>query len=116
MLHYEFDKKIFLSHPYKLELYKAENFSFVIICSNLTNIWHLLVKKDINLYEILIDSDRERNSASIERIFVYSKLNFDELLRQKPVFRAFRKCFKCLLLSNQLLEKTDICNQHAQLY
>ena len=63
-------------------------------------IWHLSIEKVVNIYEVLIDPDREENSVSIELIFVYSKLDFDELLREKLIFSPLRKCFKCFLVSN----------------
>ena len=84
----------------KLQLHKAEESFSVIVCPNLTSIWHLSVEKDVNIYEIVIDSDGEQNSAPFELIFVYLKLDFDEVLRQKRVFRGSRKCFKYPLQSD----------------
>jgi hypothetical protein len=52
-------------------------------------------------YQVLIDSDREKNSASNESIFDESKSDIHGSLGQKLVFRAPRECFRSLLLSNE---------------
>ena len=57
-----------------------------LIYSNMSRSDHLSMKKDMDVDEILMDRNREQNSASIERIILHGKLNSDELLRQKPIF------------------------------
>ena len=62
-------------------------------------------EKDLNIEYVLIESDREKNSASNGPIFIEFRLGFDRLLGQKPFFRAPRKSPRCLLVLKQSLKK-----------
>ena len=73
--------------------------------SNRTDIWHLSIKKHLNILKSFVDSDREKNSALNESIFVEFKLGFDELEGQTLVFRSFKKRYRCLLLSYKFFKK-----------
>ena len=70
--------------------------------TNWTGIRHLSIEKNLNVPEVLIDSDRENNSASNEHIFNKSKMNFDRHLGQKLILEASRKYPRSLLLLNKI--------------
>ena len=65
-------------------------------------------KKHWNILKNFVDSDREKDSALNESIFVQFKLSFDGPEGQKLVFRSFKKRFRCLLLSDNFFKKCDI--------
>ena len=50
---------------------------------------------DKKTLEYLKESDREKNSALNESIFVEFKLGFDGLEGQKMVFKSFKKRYRC---------------------
>jgi hypothetical protein len=47
------------------------------------------IKEDLNIYEVLIDSIREKTSASNEPICDKCKLDFDKHSGQQTVFELF---------------------------
>ena len=69
--------------------------------TNWAGIRHLSIEKYLNILEVLIDSDREKNSASNEPIFLEFKSDFYGLPGQKLVLGPPRKSFRCLLLSDE---------------
>jgi hypothetical protein len=62
---------------------------------------HLSIEKKLNVPKVLIDSDREKNSASNEHIFIEFKSDFYGLTGQKLVFGPLRKSFGSLLLYDE---------------
>jgi len=61
--------------------------------------------KDLNIEYVLIDSDRETNSASNEIIFNEWKMYFVGLLGQKVIFEASRRYPQISLITQQNLKK-----------
>ena len=69
--------------------------------TNWAGIRHLSIEKNLNILEVLIDSDREKNCASNEPIFVGFKSDCYGLPGQKLVLEPPRKSVRCLLLSDE---------------
>jgi hypothetical protein len=75
----------------------------------------LSIKEDLNIYEVLIDSIREKTSASNEPIYGKCKLDFDKHSGQK-LFLSFLKALQIFFISQNGFRKTrDTCHQHPQL-
>jgi hypothetical protein len=83
---------------------------------NRSGILRVSIEKDLNVQLALIDSDREKNSASNEIIFNESKMYFDGCSGQKLIFEVSGEYPGSLLLLNKIWKKGDICNKHAQVY
>ncbi len=66
-----------------------------------------MIKEDLNIYEVLIDSIRETTSASNEPICDKYKFDFDKQSGQK-LFSALRKRFRSFLLTKIALGKHAI--------
>ncbi len=83
---------------------------------NRSGILRVSIEKDLNVQLALIDSDREKNSASNEIIFNESKMYVDGCLGQKLIFEVSGKYLRSLLLLNKIWKKGNICSKHAQVY
>jgi len=78
-------------------------------------IQYLSIKEDLNIYEVLIDSIREKNSAPYEPICDKFKLDFDKNSGQK-LFLSFLKALQIFFTSQNNFGKTrDTCHEHFQL-
>jgi hypothetical protein len=60
-----------------------------------------LTEKNWNIEGVLIDSDREKHTASNENIFDESKSNIHGYLDQKLDFSASRRCPRFFLLFDE---------------
>jgi hypothetical protein len=60
---------------------------------NRDGIQHLSIKEDRNIYEVLIDSIREKTSGSNESICDKCKLDFDKHSGQQTVFEHFKSAW-----------------------
>jgi hypothetical protein len=56
---------------------------------NRGSIWHLSIKEDLHIYEILINSITEKTSASNEIICDKGKFDFDKHSGEKLFFELF---------------------------
>jgi hypothetical protein len=57
----------------KYNFIKPEKSLFITIWPNWSSIRRSSIRKDMNIRDVFIDSDREKNSASNERIFIEYK-------------------------------------------
>ncbi len=69
---------------------------------NRNGIWQLSAEKYLNVLELFIDSDREKNSASNEPIFVESGSGFSGLSGQKLVFRGSQRVLQIFVIIQQV--------------